>query len=235
MQRRFLILKAIVESFIDSAEPVGSKHLVQQYKMDVSPATIRNEMAVLEQLGLIYQPFTSAGRIPTDLGFRVFVDELMDKVPSAQIAKEKGWGAIDERKIEDQVYHAVSLIARVADNVSFAVLPDKKKTYYLGLANILKKPEFSESAQAYTVVKVLEDTASFTGLLDRLDIGRQVKVFIGRENVIPEIKSCAMIATTYHIEGYGDGVMGILGPMRMNYPYNIGVLQRVRAELEGTA
>lgn len=235
MQRRFQILKAIVESFIDSAEPVGSKYLAERYKLEVSPATIRNEMAVLEELGLIMQPFTSAGRIPTDLGFRMFVDQLMDRVPEARIAKEQGWDAIDERKHEDQVYHAVSLIARVADNVSFAVLPGKKKTYYLGLANILRKPEFSESAQAYTVVKVLEDSASFTGLLDRLEIDREIRVFIGRENIIPEIKSCAMIATTYHLQGYGSGVMGILGPMRMHYPYNIGVLQRVRAELEGTA
>jgi transcriptional regulator of heat shock response len=231
MERRFFILKAIIESFIESAEPVGSKYLVERYKMDVSPATIRNEMAVLEQLGLIQQPFTSAGRVPTDLGFRVFVDELMDTVPEVKDLKKQAIAQIHHRQDEDRLYNAVSLLARVCDNVSFAVLPGKKKTYYLGLANILRKPEFIDSARAYTVVKILEDAHHFVDLLDKLHIDDKVRVFIGRENIIPEIKSCSMIATKYHIDGYGSGVLGILGPMRMNYAYNIGALEYIRDSL----
>lgn len=231
MERRFYILKAIIESFIETAEPVGSKFLVEKYKMDISPATIRNEMGVLEHLGLIQQPFTSAGRVPTDLGFRMFVDDLMEKVPEAQKIKKQAIEHIRSMQLEERIYNAVSLLARVSDNVSFAILPGHKKTYYLGLANILRKPEFMDSARAYTVVKVLEDAHHFVDLLDQLEIDEKVRIFIGRENVIPEIKSCSIIATTYSIPDYGEGVMGVLGPMRMNYAFNIGALQYVRDNL----
>jgi heat-inducible transcriptional repressor len=165
------------------------------------------------------------------LGFRVFVDELMDTVPEVRDLKKQAIAQIHHRQYEDRLYNAVSLLARVCDNVSFAVLPGKKKTYYLGLANILKKPEFIDSAHAYTVIKILEDAHHFVDLLDKLHIDDKVRVFIGRENIIPEIKSCSMIATKYHIDGYGSGVLGILGPMRMNYAYNIGALEYVRDSL----
>ena len=228
MQRRFFILKAIVESFIESAEPVGSKFLMQKYKMDVSPATIRNEMATLEHLGLVEQPFTSAGRVPTDLGFRLFVDELMEEVPEVQTIKQQAVARIQQMHHEEKLYNAVSLLARACDNVSFAILPTKHQTYYLGLANILKKPEFVEVAHAHTVVRVLEDTENFIEILTRLPIDESIKIFIGRENVIPEIKSCSVIATKYTIEDYGKGIIGILGPIRMNYAFNMGALEYVR-------
>lgn len=232
MERRFFILKAIIESFIESAEPVGSRYLMERYKMDISPATIRNEMSMLEHLGLIHQPFTSAGRVPTDLGFRVFVDELMDTVPEVRDLKKQAIEQIHKMKHEEKLYNAVSLLARVCDNVSFAVVPGRMKTYYLGLANILRKPEFMDSARAYTVVKVLEDVHDFVGLLDDLGVDEKVRVFIGRENIIPEIKSCSIIATKYKMKNYGEGVIGILGPMRMNYPYNIGALEYIRNSLD---
>ncbi len=231
-QRRLFILKSIIESFIESAEPVGSKALMKKYDMNISSATIRNEMAVLEQLGLIYQPFTSAGRIPTDVGFRMFVDELMDDIPEVKTIKRKAIEEIQKKKLEDKLYNAVSLLARTCDNVSFAILPGKKKTYYLGLANILRKPEFTESVQAYTVVKVLEDSENFVSILNKLNIDRVIRVFIGNENVISEIKSCSIIATEYEMKEYGKGVIGILGPMRMNYPFNIGALEYVRDSIE---
>lgn len=226
--RRFMILKAIVESFIESAEPVGSKFLLEHYKMDVSSATIRNEMAVLEELGLLYQPFTSAGRVPTDLGFRLFVDELMDTIPAVKEVKDEAVKMIKNQALEEKIYNGVSLLARTCDNVSFATLPGKNKAYYLGLANILRKPEFTEAAHAYTVVKILEDTDNFIHILSSLEIQDKVRVFIGRENIIPEIKSYSIIATKYKIPEYGEGIIGILGPMRMNYAFNIGALEYVK-------
>ncbi len=199
--------------------------------MEISPATIRNDMSVLEHLGLIYQPFTSAGRIPTDLGFRMFVDELMDEIPQVRELKQQASAQIKSLRHEERVYNAVSLLARTCDNVSFAMLPEQHRAYYLGLANILRKPEFTESAKAYTVVKILEDADNFMEILNSLSIDEKTKVFIGRENVIPEIKSCSIIATRYSIKNYGSGILGILGPIRMNYPFNIGALEYVKKEL----
>src|SRR5258705_12457664 len=74
--RNLAVLRAIVEDYVSTNEPVGSRALVDRHNLDVSPATIRNDMAVLEEQGYIVQPHTSAGRIPTDKGYRLFVDKL---------------------------------------------------------------------------------------------------------------------------------------------------------------
>ena len=79
--RRLEILRAIVEEYVQTQEPVGSKAIAENHSLGISPATIRNEMAVLEEEGLITQPHTSAGRIPTDRGYRIFVDKLATVKP----------------------------------------------------------------------------------------------------------------------------------------------------------
>src|SRR5689334_24579458 len=80
-ERKLAVLRAIVEDYVSTTEPVGSKSLVDRHGLDVSPATIRNDMAVLEEQGFIAQPHTSAGRIPTDKGYRLFVDRLSGVKP----------------------------------------------------------------------------------------------------------------------------------------------------------
>src|SRR5262245_66164205 len=79
--RKLAVLRAIVEDYVSTNEPVGSKNLVDRHNLDVSPATIRNDMAVLEEQGFIVQPHTSAGRVPTDKGYRLFVDRLSGGKP----------------------------------------------------------------------------------------------------------------------------------------------------------
>ncbi|PIV89979.1 hypothetical protein COW46_05630 [Candidatus Gracilibacteria bacterium CG17_big_fil_post_rev_8_21_14_2_50_48_13] len=232
MERKFRILKAIIESFIVSAEPVGSKFLLEKMDMDVSPATIRNDMSWLEKHGLLYQPYTSAGRVPTTHGFRMYVDELMGE--SHVSAMAQGDIAVDSLKrqvAEDRIYYAVSLLARTCGGVSFATIPPHGKAYYLGLSNILQTPEFTNSMEASTVVKVLEDQELFLDLLHQLPIDDEVRVFIGEENILPEIQSCSLIAVTFSSATLGDGILGILGPKRMNYAFNMAALNHVRSEL----
>ncbi|MDD4352013.1 MAG: DeoR family transcriptional regulator, partial [Candidatus Gracilibacteria bacterium] len=98
-QRKTFILRAIVESFIETARPVGSRYLLSEHKLDVSPATIRNDMAYLEEMGLLMHPHTSAGRIPTDKGLRTFVDALVEedlnfRVPAKLLKRLKELGEI---------------------------------------------------------------------------------------------------------------------------------------------
>src|ERR1700740_2671115 len=90
-ERKLAVLRAIVEDYVTTTEPVGSKSLVDRHGLGVSPATIRNDMAVLEELGLIQQPHTSAGRIPTDKGYRLFVDRLSSIKPMSA-AERRGVG-----------------------------------------------------------------------------------------------------------------------------------------------
>lgn len=122
--RKLAVLRAIVTDYVRSREPVGSRALVERYNLDVSPATVRNDMAVLEEEGYIAQPHTSAGRIPTDKGYRLFVDRLATVKPLSRA--EKGaittflTGAVD---IDDIVSRTVKLLAQVTSQVAIMAYP----------------------------------------------------------------------------------------------------------------
>lgn len=231
MDRKQEILSAIVKHFIQTAEPVGSRTILVSYRFNVSPATIRNDMASLEKEGLIYQPHTSAGRIPTDEGYRLYVDEIADYKEAKKKALLK-LSLIREQyqvqKVKEQIYDAVNLIARASENVSFATTPDNDRTFYLGIANALRQPEFaSQSINASQVIEVLERDDYFRRLLEKLKTDDSIKTFIGKENILEQIQSCSLMVTTYEKDGF-KGFMGILGPTRMNYPFNKAVLEEVK-------
>lgn len=235
MDRKQQVLKAIIKHFISTAEPVGSQTILVSYKFKVSPATIRNDMASLEKEGLIFQPHTSAGRIPTDSGYRQYIDEIADydeaRKQALQVLKQVQQSYAVE-KVKERIYDAVELIAKASNNVSFATVPDNKRTFYLGLANVLRQPEFlSDSIRASQVIEVLEKHDRFVNLLNDLKIGKAVKTFIGKENILEQIQSCSLIVTKYDINGF-KGYLGILGSTRMNYPFNTVITEEVKKILE---
>src|SRR5690625_169213 len=122
--RRLDVLRAIVEDYVHTREPVGSKALVERHSLGVSPATIRNDMAALEDEGYIVQPHTSAGRVPTDKGYRLFVDRLAEVKPlSAPEKRAIGQfldGAVD---LDDVVDRAVRLLAQLTQQVAVVQYP----------------------------------------------------------------------------------------------------------------
>ncbi|PJC36704.1 heat-inducible transcriptional repressor HrcA [Candidatus Peregrinibacteria bacterium CG_4_9_14_0_2_um_filter_53_11] len=226
------ILNAIVREFITTAEPVGSKTLVMSYHFSVSPATIRNEMAGLEEEGLIFQPHTSAGRIPTDQGYRLYVDSLADYDIAEREAEKHLSFLLKERKIakaREKIYDCVSLLAQATGCASFATTPDNARTFYLGFANVLKEPEFCrDPLHASQVMEVLEENDNFITTLRTLDLGEEgVQIFIGKENILPQIQSCSLIIAEYQLEGF-TGYFGLLGPTRTRYPYNLAMVKKVR-------
>ena len=126
--RRLKILRAIVDEYVATQEPVGSKALAEGHNLGISPATIRNEMAILEEEGLITQPHTSAGRIPTDLGYRVFVDQLSNikplSAPERRAIETFLEGALD---LDDVVMRTVKLLADVTKQVAVVQYPSLVK------------------------------------------------------------------------------------------------------------
>ncbi|MDQ6527013.1 heat-inducible transcriptional repressor HrcA [Nocardioides sp. LHD-245] len=123
-ERRLAVLRAIVEDYVSTEEPVGSKALVERHHLNVSPATIRNDMAALEEEGYLHQPHTSAGRVPTDKGYRLFVDRLSTVKPttSAERRAIAGFleGAID---LDDVVNRSVRLLAQLTRQVAVVQYP----------------------------------------------------------------------------------------------------------------
>lgn len=233
MNRKEQVLQAIVQHFINTAEPVGSNTILVSYKFSVSPATIRNDMAALEKEGLIYQPHTSAGRVPTDTGYRLYIDTITelndDDAHKRAIATLKQVTAQYKlQKVKNLIYDAVELMARSTQNVSFATLPDNKRTFYLGLANVLRQPEFaSDSIRASQVIEVLERNDRFVELLNNLEIDNSVKIFVGKENILEQIQSCSLMVTTYNIDGL-QGYFGIIGPTRMEYAFNRAIMLEIK-------
>jgi heat-inducible transcriptional repressor len=123
-ERRLAVLRAIVEDYVSTQEPVGSKALVERHGLGVSPATVRNDMAALEEEGLITQPHTSAGRIPTDKGYRLFVDRLTTIKPMSSAEKRAIAtildGAVD---VDDVVQRSVRLLAQLTHQVALVQYP----------------------------------------------------------------------------------------------------------------
>jgi heat-inducible transcriptional repressor len=137
-QRKLQILKLIIDDFIDSGQPVGSRTLAKNAALSVSPATIRNEMADLEELGYLYQPHTSAGRIPSDLGYRMYVDHLEknSRISAKQRAMIRGLLLSGKIKPEEVVKKAAALMAQMTGMVIVAALPGFKKRHLENLKMI---------------------------------------------------------------------------------------------------
>ena len=185
----------------------------------------------LEEDGFIYQPHTSAGRIPTDKGYRAFVDEMADYENARQQALttlKKIQLEYTTQRVRESLYDAVSLLARATNLASFATTPDNPRTFFLGMSNVLRQPEFAgDTVHASEVIEVLERSDNFVKTLASFDLGNSVRAFIGEENILPQIQSCSIIVAKYSKDGF-NGYLGLLGPKRMNYPFNIIILEEVK-------
>lgn len=228
--RTLQILTALIEDFVESATPVASKKLLMDRHFDISSATVRNEFAVLEEIGLIKSPHVSAGKIPTQKGYRFFVDELLYDEKEEQLVRSLFEKHIQEyhlAKTKEVIFDMLRLLSQLSGNVAFVNI-NNDKTAYLGLSNVLRSPEFLlQPEKAAQIVEIFEGQQRFQSMLNSLDINQgDVKIFIGEENLLEEISSCAMLVTKFSSQGI-HGSIGILGPMRMRYGFNKALLRNV--------
>jgi transcriptional regulator of heat shock response len=226
--RQSKLLAAIIEQFIETAAPVGSTELLKHANFCLSGATIRNEMRALGEEGFLEQPHISAGRVPTAKGYRVYVKEHLQPTVYEKEVRKKFMTLKDvyfQRKDQEHVYEAVAMLAQMIPNIAFATVPHKPGVYYMGLANIMRQPEFMANPMlAMNVIEVLEER--LTDLLNTVEIDHEVRYYIGDEHIFPQLQSCALIVTQYTLRGRG-GVIGIIGPLRMDYGYNSVALDMV--------
>ena len=173
--RRLEVLRAIVEDYVHSREPVGSRVLVERHGLNVSPATIRNDMAALEEAGLISQPHTSAGRIPTDQGYRVFVDRLSTIKPLSP-AERKAIQAFleDAVDLDDVVDRSVRLLAQLTHQVAVVQYPSLKRS-------ALRHLELVPVGQGRLLIVIITET----GRVEQ----RVIEVEALPEHLLPELRS----------------------------------------------
>ncbi|MBI3385546.1 hypothetical protein HY031_00510 [Candidatus Gottesmanbacteria bacterium] len=223
-QRQITILKAIIEEYINTAEPVGSETLEKKYGLDVSPATIRNEMVRLTQLGLLRQVHTSAGRTPTPIALKYYVDHLMktkDLSVAEEVAvKEKIW---DYRQEVDKLLREAT--KTLADKTKTLALTatNEGDLYYAGAANILEMPEFYDYELTHNLLETLDQFDFWWNVLGQHE--DPFYIVVGEE-LTPRgfLSQCGFVYnkfTTPHV----SGAIGVVGPSRLHYQTIIPVVQ----------
>jgi transcriptional regulator of heat shock response len=234
--RKKQILDAIVSDYIDTAEPVGSFNITHNYVRQYSPATIRSEMAELEHIGYITHPHTSAGRIPTDLGYRYFVDYIMEtkNVSGKEIALIKSGIRKIGRGFEEILHGTVKIIASVIDYIAVFVSfgKEKGKVFSSGYSNILKQPEFKDVSHAQKIMEAIEHEDFLARILEEYSRKRDLNIRIGHENRFRDMQDLSIAVVKHNVLGINPGAIGIIGPTRMDYTRVKSVLDYVSKELE---
>jgi len=219
--RKNKILSIIIKEYIKSAEPISSSAVAN--KLSVSSATIRNEMVELEELGYITHPHTSAGRIPTEQGYLLYINNL--KVREIKVSEAKELDKFLDKQEEENLKQAAKLVAELSGQAVFWAF-HKNNLYYTGVSNLFQQPEFQEYSLVQDVSLVIDRMEDIIGeIFDTLPVGS--KAMVGQDNPFGDIFSTLTLK-------YGDkktGLLGILGPLRMDYEKNISLLNYLDKKL----
>lgn len=331
--RKKNILHAIIDDYINTAEPVGSRTLARKHGLGLSSATIRNEMADLEDMGYLFQPHTSAGRIPSDKGYRFYVDRLMKSsqltveemhsikfametrinelsqllkqasIVMSQITKYASMAAapgkqnsilkavqvvpvektkalivvitnagviknslinipetvlpehlitvsnIFNEKLKGLTIDKINMpiireIELLLGNISDILLPilngvtdcinqiDSPEVYLDGTINMLNYPEFNDVIRAKEFLNLMDAKDVWGKMLNNIyKDGNYVKIIIGKENKIAEMRDCSIITTTYNLGSVMIGTIGVIGPTRMEYSKVLAAMDYMRKEI----
>jgi len=229
-KRQAQILSAIVEQYAEVASPVGSQLLAKVF--NVSSATIRSEMASLERLKLIHQPHTSAGRVPTDNGYRFYVNHITevqesttDKGAQRALTARVDGGGSNERVIRN----AVDTLVELTHNLSVATIGNQ--LYMSGLSNLFGQPEFIHPEQVKEVARLLDNLEPW---LREAAPNEPLNVFIGRENPIGRSSGCSLIISRFRSPYSDRSFIGVVGPTRQNYAKVMGLVRHTGQALEET-
>jgi heat-inducible transcriptional repressor len=226
-ERQVKILQAVVEEYAEVASPVGSQILAKVF--NVSSATIRSEMAELERLGYIRQPHTSAGRIPTDKGYRYYVNETAkDNIESTAGADRALSARIGEGGVPDiAIRNTVDTLVELTQNLGLATIG--KQLYMSGLSNLFGQPEFMQPGQVQEVARLLDNLEPW---LREAAPNKPLSVYIGRENPIGRNSGCSLIISRFSSPFSDNSFIGVLGPTRQSYKEVMGLVENAGKMLE---
>ncbi|MBN3032654.1 MAG: heat-inducible transcriptional repressor HrcA [Candidatus Saganbacteria bacterium] len=234
-ERKKRILEAITRDYLHTAEPVGSRTIWRSYMPDLSPATIRNEMADLEAMGLIVQPHTSAGRVPTDLGYRYYVDHLMKARQLTAKEEEvinEGFRSI-RQDVDEALHQTLKTLSHLLEYASVvATLDNKTRVYSSGFSHMLKQPEFADLNYTRQLMEVVEEEDLMAELVREYTTEKGVTIRIGGENKFKEVKHCSVVMSSYDMKNKTSGGFGVIGPTRMGYARVAGILESISRRLD---
>lgn len=216
------VLKFLVETFVHTNQPVGSMQIAEQMPYEVSSATIRNDMVELTALGLLAQPHTSAGRIPTDKGYQHYVKILTEE--RKQLSKKQQEVLTRHfrnlKNLQERYKVAAKMLAELSGNVGF-LMDDAKNVYMSGLSNMAKLPEFSDESFRVDLMRALEQPEE---LINNLSLNSEdVNVMIGEDN---NIGKATIVISNFGPQG--KKIISIIGPTRMQYKKALPLIDYIK-------
>ena len=229
--RKDRILAIVVGRYIKTVSPVGSQYITEEYDLDVSPATVRNILADLEEEGYLTHPHTSAGRMPTQQGYRYYVDHLMNEI---QLLEEEKRRISHEYKrhvnqLEDLMEKTSEVISDLTHYTSIVSLDDeqgqKHRIICKGTNYVVGYPESTDILKMQAILKILEEKERIMELINR-SLEEKIKIYIGHEMALKDMESCSLAISSFEKNGV-KGRIAVLGPTRMQYDRVVSTLEYI--------
>ncbi len=225
------ILYYTIHKFINDHEPIGSRTISKDFDFEMSPATIRNICADLEEWGYLQQPHTSAGRKPTDKGYRFYINELLKIQELAQKHKDRIIREYNEKMetLDDILLKTGRLLSTVSGHTAIVLYPDNKHFEISRLSLMLDKPDFKDIGKLREAMQILEEPENL-GDLFRPDTDNPdaIDVKVGKELNEPSLTEFGVIKTSYRLGDDAQGSLGLVGPKRMPYGRLIALVGAIK-------
>ena len=233
-QRQKQILDKIIWEYVRSAKPVSSRLIERKYAFDIKPATIRREFASLTEAGLVEQPHTSAGRVPTDKAYRLFVDELLELLEqdSEQAEPRANAEQLQVRNVDN--LHILWQLARDLAEASSALvvarLLEDELEVCEGWSRVIRQPEFTDQRSLLALTRVLDQLGQRMDDLAEELPSAGLRVFIGKECGLASSAGLSLMFTGSQL-GQQHAILALVGPKRMDYARNIRLIKELTALL----
>ncbi|HXV27562.1 MAG TPA: hypothetical protein VD913_01215 [bacterium] len=229
----------MIQVHIESAQPVSSKRVTERARLQSSPATVRHEMGILEDMGYLTHPHTSSGRIPTDQGYRYYVDHdfrevLLDSYYFESLKDDFLEASSDAGFLAEKISGTLSLLSEEAGLVVISDPPvedfekARRRRFFLqGSRYILEKPEFQDLEKVRGLFKTLEEKTGLIEMLAGKNSEQEVRIAIGRENRPEPLWDCSVVSAAYFAGDRNLGTLAIMGPKRMHYSHTVPLVREM--------
>lgn len=223
-ERQKQVLKIIVDEFVRAHEPVASNHVVEMLPFEVSSATVRTDMAELTEAGLLAQPHTAAGRIPTEEGYREYIKSTMAEQKELSIRQREMLSAHFKKlkSLQDRFREAAKMLSELSGSVSL-LIDEGDQVYMSGLANLPKLPEFRDTDFGEELMSLLEDPAAQMKKISAKQDANTPTIFMGSQN--PVMGKASIVVTRFGTNG--QKIISVVGPVRMHYGKTLPAIEYI--------
>lgn len=228
------ILGLIIDSYINESKPISSAYICEKYHLSCSSATIRNIMVSLERQGFLSHIYTSSGRVPTQKGFRLYVENFDSQDEPCEPSVSLGFYNMSAPNIEEVVNHTLNTLVRLSGYTSLmAVSGRDEKVSFRGMRFMLEQPEFEDINRLKDIFYALEVKMDVLQSLLFDCIDDRVRILIGDDIGFEEISSCSLVVSGLREKNLSFA-FALLGPMRMDYNRAASSLRSVKKRLKET-